>query len=186
MSKRTNTKPPLLSREECDALLPTCCVNAMSAHKLNCEDSYLAEIDSLSKICDNLVTHHHETFPSVIAQMEKVMTDAHNHEMEEIDKKIKHLFNLRKQTPCNSSYCEQEVIKLTTEIHMLEERKAIPVKDTIQGIIYESVDKAIRVLGAEPGNFNLSQYEYRPVFNESDTKHQANHGNETTKSNKQV
>lgn len=182
MSKRANRKQPLLSRAECDSLLPVCCTNAMSAHKANNQEAYLAEIDSLSKICDNLITHHHRTFSSVIAQMEKVLTDAHNLEIAEIDKKIKLLFNRRKQTPCNSSYCEQEVIKLTTEIRILEERKMIPVKDTIQGIIYESLDKAIKVLGTDPGNFHLSQYEYHPVL----ANHQATHGNEPTKSSKRI
>ncbi len=186
MSKRANRKQPLLSRAECDALLPTCCTNAMYAHKSGNQEAYLAEIDSLSKICDNLITHHHETCSSVITQMEKVMTDAHNLEIEEIDKKIKLLFNRRKQTPCNSFYCEQEVIKLTTDIRILEERKTMPIKDTIQGIIHDSLDKAIKVLGTEPGSFNLYQYEYNPTLSSSNSNHQANHGNESTKSGKHI
>lgn len=186
MSKRATRKLPLLSRAECDALLPKCCINAMSAHKSNHQDAYLAEIDSLSKICDNLITHHHQTFALVIRQMEKAMTDTHNLEIDEIDKKIKLLFNRRKQTPCNSSYCEQEVIKLTTEIRILEERKMMPVKDTIEGIIHDSLDKAIKVLGIEPGSFNLSQYEYHPVLSHSNANHQSKNGNETTKPSKRI
>ncbi len=186
MSKRTNRKLPLLSRAECDALLPACCTNAMSAHRSNNQDAYLAQIDSLSKIFDNLITHHHETCSSVIAQMEKVMTNAHNLEIEEIDKKIKLLFNRRKQTPCNSFYCEQEVIKLTTDIRILEERKAMPVKDTVEGIIHESLDKAIKVFGTDPGSFNLSQYEYHPVLSKSNSNQQTTHGNEPTKSSKRI
>lgn len=186
MSNHENSRPPLLVREECDALLPTCCINAMSAHKLSDREVYLSEIDFLSKICDNLISHYHEPVHSVIARMEKVMTEAHNNEIEGINKKIKHLFNLRKNTPCNSEYCEQEVIKLTTKIHILEERKAIPVKDTIQSIICESLDKAIKALGTDPGNFNLAQYEYHPVLTKSGSNSQPNYSSEPSKHNKHI
>lgn len=156
-------KEPHLSKEGCDAKLHTCCVNALNTHKLAKKEAYRTEIDSLSNACTDLLCHFNESLSLLIARMETVMRDAHNNELTDIDSQIKHLFNLRKQAPANTFSGEQEIIKLTNQITALEHRKTISIKDTIQKIVYESLELAIRVNGVQmPENFNLSQYEYKP------------------------
>ena len=168
MSHDKNEEPPLLSLEECDNLLSTCSVNAMQAHKSGNRDVYHEEINSLSRACHNLITHHLKDLHFIIAQMETAIGEARKEDMEEIDHKIKHLFSLRKQAPADTFYGEQQIINITTQITILEECKAMPIKEIIQKIIYESLERSIKVHGTEmPANFNLAQYEYHPT--ESDT-----------------
>ena len=164
MSNDKAEERPLFPQEVCDDLLFSCSVNAFRAHKSVNKAVYNAEIDTIAKLCASLLTHYHQTPQSIIAHMETAMAEAHNNELKEIDCQIKHLFQIRKQAPAHTSYGEQEIIKLTTKINALEELKAMPVKDTIEGIVCTSFEKAVSVIGAEiPANFNLSQYEYIPI-----------------------
>lgn len=163
MSNPPVNDSPLLTRDECEAMLSKCCISAMRAFKFIDKTNYFAEIDSLSKISHNLITHYQESPYAIIERMERIMANAHDNELTEIDNKIKYLFNVRKQTPANSLYCEHQIIKLTTEISILEKRKLMPVKDTIQSIICDTLHRAIKVLGTEvPTHFCLTQYEYHP------------------------
>lgn len=176
MSNGKSEEPALLSREECNVLLTVLSVNAMQAHMLGNKAAYHDKIDSLSKSCANLIMQYHEMPQSIIARIETSLEDAHNAGLKEIDCQIKHLFNNRKQVPANSFCGEQEIMKLTTQITALEKRKTIPIKETVQRVVYESLEQAIRVNGAEmPGDFNLSQYEYNPVTSTSETAAQSNH-----------
>jgi hypothetical protein len=181
MSDNKSEEPPLLSHEECNVLLTFLSVNAMQAHMLSNKTAYHNEINSLSKTCANLITQHHEIPQSIIARIETALEDAHSAELIEIDSQIKHLFYNRKQVPANSFCGEQEIMKLTTQITELEERKTIPVKEVIQRIVYDSLEQAIRVNGVEmPADFNLSQYEYNRVISVSETAPQSNHENDPT------
>ncbi len=168
MSRDKNEEPPLLSQEECDNLLSSCSVNAMHAHKSGNKDAYHEEISSLARACHSLITHHLKDPYLMITYMETAMCHAHNEELKELDNKITHLFNLRKQAPADTFYGEQQIINLTTQITILEECKAMPVKEIIHKIVYESLDQAIKAHGTEmPVNFNLTHYEYRPISTES-------------------
>ncbi|MCL9682675.1 hypothetical protein [Legionella maioricensis] len=172
MSYDKNEEPPLLSQEECDNLLSTCSVNAMHAHKSGNNDVYHEEISSLAIACHVLITHHLKAPHLIIAQMETAMCNARREDLEVIDNKIKHLFNLRKEAPADTFYGEQQIINITTQITILEECKAMPIKEIIQKIIYESLEQAIKIHGTEmPVNFNLTQYEYHPASTESTSPH---------------
>jgi len=177
MSKITAEEVPLLSQEECIDLLKSTSIHAMHNHKFCNKTSYHEQIDTLAKLCDVLITQYHLSPLLIITHMETSMSNTHNKEQEEIDKKIKYLFNLRKQAPSNTFYGEQEIIKQTTQICELEKCKLVPIKEIIHEIIYQSLEKAIKIHGTEmPDNFNLNQYEYHPYIN-SDTSNHNNHGN---------
>lgn len=177
MSKVTSEETPLHSQEECIVLLKSASINAMHNHKFCNKTSYHDQIDAIAKICDVLITQHHLSPQSIITHMETTMSDTHNKELEEIDKKIKYLFNLRKQAPLNTFYGEQEIIKQTTQICELEKCKSMPIKEIIHEIIYKSLEKAIKIHGTEmPDDFNLDQYEYHPDNTSEIQSNYNNHG----------
>lgn len=160
MPKRPKGKIPLITKEEFFALLATYSVNAMQSQKLGAHKSYNEEIESLSRICANLITHYEETPQSIIQCMEEAMNNAFTIELQEIDYEIKHLFNKRKNTPLNTSFGEREIAQLTMQINDLEKRKTIAIKEIIQGVIYDSLDQTSRTKGIEmPINFNLLDYQ---------------------------
>ena len=157
-------EPPLLSREDYIVLLSTYSINAYKSHKLINKNIYKTEINVLAQVCANLLTHYHETPQEIIAHMEKILTENHNKELQEIDCHIKHLFNIRKQAPAETFYGEQEIIKLTTQITELQRCRAMPCIETIKRIVNESLIQAMEIYGAElPAGFNLNQYEDKPL-----------------------
>jgi hypothetical protein len=163
MPQNKGKEPPLISRENCETFIKTYSINSFRTYKSVNKDIYNNEINSLSRICAILITHYHETPQTVIASIETSLRENHSKELNDIDCRIKHLFNIRKQAPAHTLFGEQQVIKLTTQINDLEQCRAMSVKETIQRIVFESIDRAIKVYGAEiPVNFNLNQYEYNP------------------------
>ncbi|BCA94811.1 hypothetical protein TUM19329_11720 [Legionella antarctica] len=164
MSRDKNEEPPLLSQEECDDLISSHSVNAMHAYRLSNKDAYNEEISSLAKACHTLITLHLYDPQRMITQMETAMCNARKDELGELDSKIMHLFNLRKQARADTFFGEQQIINLTTQIAIIEGYKSMPVKEIIQKIIYESFEQAINVHGTEmPVDFNLTHYEFHPT-----------------------
>ena len=154
---------PSFSQKICEDLLYSCSTNAFHAHKKMNNALFQAEIISLSNICSTLLMQYHVTPQSIISLMETAMQEVQNNNLQEIDCQIKHLFNLRRQAPADTSYGEQEIIKLTTQITYLEELKKTPIKECIQGIIYETFNQVIKFKGIEmPEDFNLNQYKFKP------------------------
>lgn len=173
MSKVIGEEFSLPSQEECIALLESTSINAMHNHKF-CNKSLYRD---LAKICDILVTQYHLSPHEIITHMETAMMNTHTKELEEIDKKIKYLFNLRKQAPSNTFYGEQEIIKQTTQICELEKCKTMPIKETIKEIVYQSLENAIKIYGTEmPYDFNLNLYEYHSQVSSDVPCNPNNHG----------
>jgi hypothetical protein len=167
MSNGKDKELPLYSQENCEDLLFSCSINAFHAYKSIDKSVYDAEINTLAKICADLLTHYNQTPQSIISRMERTITEEHSKEITEINCQIKHLFNIRKQAPADTSYGEQEIMKLTNKITALEALKILPIKDAIEGIVYTSFNKAIKEIGAKiPASFNLNQYEYCPLESE--------------------
>ncbi|HAT8102663.1 TPA: hypothetical protein GDG55_09495, partial [Legionella pneumophila] len=123
---------------------------------------YYEEIESLSKIFVALVTHYSEPIESIINCMEKAMYGAYKEELDKIEHEIQRLFKIRKNTPIHSLFGEREIEKLTIQISELEKRKSVPVKEIIQGVIYDTLDKASQALTDRmPANYKLQEYENR-------------------------
>ncbi|MFO3149339.1 hypothetical protein SCR18_10165, partial [Legionella pneumophila serogroup 1] len=130
--------------------------------KLGNHTPYYEEIESLSKIFVALVTHYSEPIESIINCMEKAMYAAYKEELDKIEHEIQRLFKIRKNTPIHSLFGEREIEKLTIQISELEKRKSVPVKEIIQGVIYDTLDKASQTLVDRiPGNYKLQEYESR-------------------------
>lgn len=162
MSKRSTGKIPLISREECFALLPGYSINAMNLLKLGNHTAYYEEIESLSKIFIALVAHYSESTQSIITCMEKAMHDAYIEELSDIDYEIQRLFKIRKDTPIHTVFGEREIAKLTMQMTELEKRKSTPIKEIIQGVIYDSLDKASQAIADKmQGNYNSQEFEVR-------------------------
>lgn len=162
MPKKFTRKIAFISREECFALLPGYSINAMNLLKIGNHTAYYEEIESLSKIFITLVTHYSEPIESIINCMEKAMNGAYKEELDKIDNEIQRLFKIRKNTPIHSLFGEREIEKLTIQISELEKRKSVSIKEIIQGVIYDSLDKASQALADRiPGNYKLQEYETR-------------------------
>ncbi|HAT6324372.1 TPA: hypothetical protein JBD00_13565 [Legionella pneumophila subsp. pneumophila] len=162
MPKKFTRKTPLISREECFALLPGYSINAMNLLKRGNHNPYYEEIESLSKIFVALITHYSEPIESIINCMEKAMYDAYKEELDKIEHEIQRLFKIRKNTPIHSLFGEREIEKLTIQISELEKCKSVSVKEIIQGVIYDTLDKASQTLVDRiPGNYKLQEYESR-------------------------
>lgn len=90
------------------------------------------------------------------------MYDAYKEELDKIEHEIQRLFKIRKNTPIHSLFGEREIEKLTIQISELEKCKSVSVKEIIQGVIYDTLDKASQTLVDRiPGNYKLQEYESR-------------------------
>ena len=155
---------PIFSKEVCDDLLCSSSISAFRAHKSVNEAVYQAELNNLAEVCACLLIAYNQKPQSIVNSIEAAIEEVHHEEINDINYQINHLFHLRKQAPANTTYGEQEIIKLTTKIDALEELKSIPIKEAIEDVIRSAIEKAVDVIGAQiPADFNLTQYEYLAV-----------------------